>query len=81
MAIISLVTGILGILCCGWFIFSIAAVVLGFLGRKEITESNGAKKGAGLALAGLILGGVGIALGILNWILILATDASYFYFG
>ncbi|WP_158282946.1 DUF4190 domain-containing protein [Nocardioides silvaticus] len=81
MAIISLVTGILGILCCGWFIFSIAALILGFLGRNEINQSQGTKKGAGLALAGLILGAVGMALGILNWVLILATDASYFYFG
>jgi hypothetical protein len=81
MAIISLVTGILGILCCGWFVFSIAALILGFLGKKEIDDSQGAKKGGGLALAGLILGGVGIALGILNWVLIFATDASYFYLG
>lgn len=81
MAIISLVTGIIGILCCGWFLFSIAALVTGFLGRNEIAQSNGAKKGAGLAMAGLVLGGVGIALGILNWILIFTTDSFDFYYG
>lgn len=80
MAIISLVTGILGILCCGWFILSIAALVLGFLGRKEINESGGAKTGSGMAMAGLILGAIGVALGILNWILILATDSFDFYY-
>ena len=65
MAIISLVTGILSIVCCGSFVFGIAGVILGFLGRKEINESNGAKKGGGLAMAGLILGAVGIAFSLL----------------
>lgn len=80
MAIISLVTGILGICCAGWFILSIAAVVLGYLGRKEIRESGGTKKGDGMALAGLILGAIGIALGILSWILIAtgAIDVNYY---
>ena len=80
MAIISLVTGIVGVLCCGWFVFSIAALVLGILGRNEINQSGGAKKGAGLAMAGLILGAVGIALGILNWILVFTTDSFSFYY-
>ncbi len=73
MAIISLVTGILGVLCCNWFVFSIAATVLGFLGKKEIDE--GKKTGKGLALAGLILGIVGIVLGVIIWILVIATDS------
>ena len=80
LAIVSLVTGILGILCCGWFVLSIAALVTGFLGRKEIADSQGAKKGGGLAMAGLILGAVGIVLGILNWVLVFATDSFDFYY-
>lgn len=79
MAIISLVTGILSIICCGSFIFGIAAVILGFLGRKEINESGGAKKGAGMAMAGLILGAVGVALSALYWILVVASGFDGYY--
>ena len=79
MAIISLVTGILGVLCCGSFIFGIAAVVLGFLGRKEISESNGQKKGGGLATAGLVLGGIGIVLSVAYWILVVASGFNGYY--
>ena len=70
MAITSLVLGILGIVCCGCGLFSIAAAVLGYLGKKEIAESNGTKAGAGMAQAGFILGLVGIAISVLYWILI-----------
>lgn len=79
MAIISLVTGILSIICCGSFIFGIAGVILGILGRKEIAESNGAKKGEGLALAGLITGGVGVALSALYWILVIASGFDGYF--
>lgn len=80
LAIISLVTGILGIPCCGCFIFSLAALILGYLGRKEINESGGLKKGGGMAMAGLILGAVGIVFAILYWILIAAgsIDTNYY---
>ena len=73
LAIISLVTGIIAIICCICYgaggLFGIAALVTGFLGRKEINESGGQKKGQGLALAGMICGGVGVVLSILYWIL------------
>ena len=70
MAVTALVTGILGLVCCGCGVFSIAALVFGVLGKKEIAESNGAKTGAGMAQAGFILGIVGIVLSVLYWILI-----------
>ncbi|MDP2775889.1 MAG: hypothetical protein Q8O61_20210, partial [Nocardioides sp.] len=58
-------------------------VVLGLLGKKEVRESNGAKKGENLAQWGFILGLVGIALGVLYWILVgsgvidLSYDSSF----
>jgi hypothetical protein len=70
MAITALVTGILGIPCCGCGVFSIAAIVFGLLGKKEIAESNGTRTGAGIAQAGFILGVVGVVLTVLYWILI-----------
>lgn len=65
LAIIGLVTGILGLIPCLWgcFVFSIAAVVLGVLGQNEVKQ--GKKTGKGLALAAIITGAIGIALSIL----------------
>ena len=81
MAIIALVTGILGVIPCFWgcFVFSIAGVVLGLLGKKEIADSGGTKKGAGLAQWGFILGIIGIVLGLIYWVLIVsgAIDLNY----
>ncbi len=82
MAIVSLVTGIVGIVCCICYglggLFGIAALVTGFLGRKEIAESGGQKKGQGLALAGMICGGIGLVLSIVWWVLF-AVGASLDY--
>jgi hypothetical protein len=72
LAIVSLVLGIVGFLCCGLFVFSIGALVTGFLARKQIGESQGRLKGGGMATAGLILGAVAILVGIIYWVLIVA---------
>ncbi len=69
LAMVSLITGILGIPCCGWFVFSIAAVITGILAKREIRENG--KSGAGLAQAGLILGIVGIVIGAIVTVLVL----------
>ena len=51
------------ILGCLAFVFpaAIAAVVLGHISRSDIRKSAGRLEGAGMALAGLILGYLGIA--------------------
>ena len=54
----------------------IGAVVTGFLARKQIDESQGRLKGTGMAMAGLLLGGASIVVGILYWVLILAGVVS-----
>lgn len=81
MAIVSLVAGILGIPCCGCFVFGIVAAITGYLAKKEIAESQGTKGGASLAQWGFILGLVGIGLGILSTILSLTgvIDTNYNY--
>ncbi len=83
MAIIGLVAGIIGILSCCCFVPSVAALVLGILGKKEIAESNGTKTGAGMAQAAFILGIVGLVLGLLYWVANiiwgLSYDAAYDY--
>jgi hypothetical protein len=82
LAIVSLVLGIVGICCGHLFVLSIGAIVTGVLSRNQIKASAGGMKGGGMALAGLILGGVGILVGILYWILF-ATGviSSNFYVG
>lgn len=79
LSIISVVTGVLGLLCCTWFIFSIAAVVLGFFGMKEY-DKTGQKKT--LAQVGIGLGIAGIVIGIIYWILIATgvVDSSFEYY-
>lgn len=44
----------------------IAAIITGHLAKKEIRESGGMIKGAGMATAGLILGYIQIALIVLS---------------
>ena len=80
MAILSLVVGIIGLLACCTFIFSIAAVVLGFLGKKEVAESHGARSGGGMATAGLVLGIVGIVLGILYIVGSVLANVAFYEF-
>ena len=65
LAIVSLVCGILSIPCCGFLIFGIAGIVTGFLAKKKATENPSQFGGSGLALAGMILGGIGTVLGLI----------------
>ncbi|MBS43128.1 MAG: hypothetical protein CMH83_08230 [Nocardioides sp.] len=81
-AIASLVTGLVGLLtvCCGFFVVSgIVGIVLGFLARKDIDASQGQLKGAGMAMAGIILGFVEVALFAISIILVLTgvIDLNY----
>lgn len=56
----------IGSLICGILFFflpsAIAAIVMGHISRAQIRRSGGQKTGAGMALAGLILGYVGAAI-------------------
>ena len=58
LAIASLVTGILSLVCCfvllGVILGPVAAI-LGFISRNRITQSNGTLGGGGLAIGGLVL--------------------------
>ncbi|MGH2808212.1 MAG: DUF4190 domain-containing protein, partial [Actinomycetota bacterium] len=57
MAIAALISGIL------WFFWigSIVALVMGYVAKQQIDASNGTQAGRGLAIAGIVLGWVGIA--------------------
>ncbi|ABN54228.1 MAG TPA: DUF4190 domain-containing protein [Hungateiclostridium thermocellum] len=72
LAIASLVLGISSFLfacCCGLGIIpSILAIVFGFISKDKIKQSNGFEKGDGLALAGIILGFVGILFALISFV-------------
>ena len=71
MAVASLVVACvaipIGCLCGVGFLASPVAVALGYTGRRRIAESGGTLDGDGLAIAGMIVGGVGCAL-LVAWI-------------
>lgn len=74
LAIVSLVLGILSIPCCGFIVFGIAALVTGFMAKGKADQNPNEYGGRGLALGGLILGGITIILGII------ANIVYYLYF-
>ena len=63
MAIVSLISGILGFTLFP-FIGSIIAIVTGMMARNETRSVPPAASGDGLATAGVIMGWVGVALGV-----------------
>ena len=79
MGVASLVLGILGLvfwLFFGW-ILSIIAVILGHVAKSQIDKSNGTQQGRGMAIAGLVMGWIGVAFLILLIVLGLLGAASF----
>lgn len=76
LAIISIITGIAGLLgffacCCspaitgGWFLLlGIPAAITGWMARNQIMQSYGQQEGESLALTGLIMGIVEIVVAL-----------------
>lgn len=60
----SLILGILAYTCCGPF-FSVPAVILGHVALSKIRRGEEAESGRGMAVAGLVLGYLNIALAAL----------------
>src|SRR5262249_50359761 len=63
-ALASMIFGIVGMLCF-WGVLGIPAVILGHLAKSSISKSMGRLKGEGMATAGLVMGYLNIALGVL----------------
>jgi hypothetical protein len=76
LATVSLVSGLAQFVCFP-FIGAIVAIVTGHIARSQIKRSQGAEGGAGLALAGLILGYVGLALTVLAGIAAIVFFAAF----
>lgn len=73
LAIAALICGVAQFLGF-WLLGTIPAIVLGHMARNQIRQRN--EQGAGLALAGLILGYVGIALTVIVVIIIIIAANS-----
>jgi len=71
LAIISLVLGILSICCYISPLTGIAALITGFLALKNIKTDPNIYGGRGLAIAGMITGGVFMVISIVYWIVII----------
>lgn len=67
LAVVALVTGIL-ILCCGCLL-GLPAIICGHIAHSQVKASGGRQTGAGMAIAGFILGYLGI-LGGIAWIIL-----------
>ena len=71
LAIASLVLGILWV----YWIGSILAIIFGAVAIKRINQSNGWRTGKGMAIAGLVLGIVGVAILALTLVVAAAVSA------
>jgi Domain of unknown function (DUF4190) len=65
IAIWSLVLAVLSF-TCGWFFTAIPAVICGHVARSKIRKSGGALGGMGIVTAGLIVGYIAIAVGVMG---------------
>jgi hypothetical protein len=57
LAVASLVAGLVWM----WWLGSVCAVIFGHVALSQINESNGRQSGRGMAIAGLVLGYLGVA--------------------
>jgi hypothetical protein len=64
MAVAALVFGILGLTAL-FVVGSVIALVFGYMGKSQIARSNGTETGRGMAITGIVLGWIGVAIGIL----------------
>ena len=71
LPIISLVLGIASLCCYVSPITGIAALVTGYLGLKNIKTDPNNYGGRGLAIGGMVTGGLFMLLGLIYWILII----------
>ncbi len=69
LAIGSLVCGILSVICCLGFLTGIPAVILGVMAMNKEKADPATYGGRGLALAGVITGGIGILFGTIGLIM------------
>jgi prepilin-type processing-associated H-X9-DG protein len=56
-----------------WLVAGLAAVIVGYVALVRVNASDGRQRGAGLALAGLALGGIGLAMQVVWFFVVIVT--------
>ena len=72
MAIASMVLGILWL----YWIGSILALIFGYIAKRQIDESAGTQTGRGMAVAGIVLGWIGVGVGVLIAVIAVVVIAA-----
>jgi hypothetical protein len=67
----AMILGIIGLFPICPVILSVIALILGFTAKNEIDRSGGHLGGSGIALAGIITGGIGAALYVLFFLAVI----------
>jgi hypothetical protein len=75
LAVASLVLGLVGWTLAG--VGSVLAVIFGHIAIKQIDRSGGTQHGRGMALAGVVMGWIAIAVAVIAIIAIAADGSSY----
>ena len=75
MGIAALVLGIIGVLGCCSFILPVLAIIFGWLGMQRAQAGLATNKG--MAMAGLILGIVGVVISVIYWIMVFTGNGSF----
>jgi hypothetical protein len=76
LAIASLVLGIAGLVfyVCG--VASILALVFGYMAKGQIDRDPANQGGRGMALAGIIMGWIGVAILVIFWVVVIIIAAT-----
>jgi hypothetical protein len=69
-AIASLILGVIWI----YWVGSILALIFGYIGKNQIDNSNDTQDGRGLAIAGIVLGWIGVAVLAIVIVVAIAAD-------
>lgn len=72
-AIAALVLGIVWV----YWIGSILALVFGYIAKNQIDQSGGRETGRGMAIAGIVLGWIGVGFLILFLVILAAGGSSW----
>jgi hypothetical protein len=76
LAIAALVLGIAGLVFWGCGVASILALVFGYMAKGQIDRAPETQEGRGMAIAGIIMGWIGIALFVIFWVVIIIVAAA-----
>lgn len=74
LAIASLACSIGGFFVCG--IGFILGLVFGYMAKSQIDQSGGTQQGRGMAVAGIIVGWIGIALAVVGLVVVIIIAAA-----